>query len=97
MGTPDGGDTVAKGQRRVGIVGDIGHGKIRVDKAVGEAQKGHHQEHEVSLCQGSCHAHPGIVCTPCTENGKYGEQAAKTERNNECEMSEFRNHNNLLM
>ena len=92
MATPDGRYPVTRGQAGIGVIGDVGHGKVRGDKTVGESKKGHAQEDKMPLCEGACHVHPGYLPAPGAENWVSSEKAAEAEGDNQREVSEFRDH-----
>ena len=77
---------------RVGIGGDIQHREIIDEERIGETAKGDGHEHELPLRGGARYAHESRMIARRTNERQDALHQCQGEGENECEMTEFRNH-----
>jgi hypothetical protein len=89
---PDAGEAVGDGQLGVGMLDHVGDGKVVGEKGIGEAAESEGDEAKVGEGGGTRERHPGHLSPGRADDGEYALHAGDAERQDQREMSEFRNH-----
>ena len=91
MGAPHGAELVVPGQGAVGVVGNVGDGKIVGHEGVGQATKGEQQESELAPGGRLRQAHPQAIAAPGTQQGHHGLDHRKAQREDHRQLAQLRN------
>ena len=92
MTAPGRGQAVEPRQAGIRVGGNIEHGEIVVDEAIGQTAKRECREYELALGRGTGNIHPGNVAACGTDERQDRLSNGNTECDDQCEMSEFGNH-----
>ena len=92
MRAPQRGDAVERGQRGVGIAGDVQHGKIEGDEGVHQRADGRAHEHELPGHRRPDYRHPARITARGAEDAEECLRAREHQREDQGEMAELGDH-----
>ena len=96
MPSPDGGDPVFDGKKRVRVLGDVKNAEIIFNEREGQAEKSEQQEKRLGLGGRPGQGDPVRTLLMCSEQGQRALKEAYAEGKNQGKVSEFGNHWELL-
>ena len=92
MRTPDSGNAVIPGQRKVGVVRDVLHRKIEMQKSPDQQHKGHHHKKALAECSRTCDGHHRAVVFPCAHDGQDALRERQQQREDQRDLAQLRRH-----
>ena len=92
MTAPDRGKAIHVRQRAVGIAGDIQQRKIVVDERPGQQSERAGGKDKLTRRSGGPHGHQRSLPAMGTDEGKDGLADGQTQRQDQAQLAEFRNH-----
>ncbi len=92
MRAPNAGNQVQNRQRGVGILGDVGHGKIVYQRAVSQAAVGNGHEQPLPVSGWPGDSYPAGNATERADDGKEAQHQRQAQGEDEGEVAEFGNH-----